>query len=101
MYICNDQPYGFLMVPLEKEGTIPDDLQQLTNLKLEILGDRNSIDVSDNLRKFVRFPPKDTMNFDRIFMINLLRRPEKRKRMINCFNELGMDVEIINAIDGT
>ncbi|XP_025835147.1 glycosyltransferase 25 family member-like isoform X2 [Agrilus planipennis] len=33
-------------------------------------------------------------------MINLLRRPERRKRMMRCFDELGLEVEILDAVDG-
>lgn len=35
--ICNDDIYGFVMVPLESKDTIQQDLQQLMNTKLEIL----------------------------------------------------------------
>lgn len=33
-------------------------------------------------------------------MINLLRRPERRKRMLACFDAIGIEAEIIDAIDG-
>ena len=38
LHVCNDQIYGYLMVPLESQDSLENDLQQLTNLKLEILG---------------------------------------------------------------
>lgn len=37
LFICNDNIYGFIMVPLEEEETIAEDLQRLTNIKTEIL----------------------------------------------------------------
>jgi len=38
LFICNDKVYGFVMVPLENEETIVEDMQRLTNTKVEILG---------------------------------------------------------------
>ena len=37
LHICNDEIYGFLMVPLESQDKIEQDHQQFTNLKLEML----------------------------------------------------------------
>lgn len=38
LYICNDDIYGFVMVPLEQSDSLQLDFMQLTNLKLEVLG---------------------------------------------------------------
>lgn len=38
LYICNDNIYGFVMVPLEQNDSLQLDFMQLTNLKLEVLG---------------------------------------------------------------
>jgi collagen beta-1,O-galactosyltransferase len=56
--------------------------------------------VSELVAQFVSYPERDTMGFDNIYMINLLRRPERRKRMLNCFKELGIHATILNAVDG-
>lgn len=40
------------------------------------------------------------MMFDNIFMINLKRRPDRRKRMNQCFDELGLKVQTVDAVDG-
>lgn len=37
LFVCNEI-YGFIMVPLENEETITEDMQRLTNTKVEILG---------------------------------------------------------------
>lgn len=37
MYICNENVYGFVMVPLDMDETVAEDLQRLTNIKTEIL----------------------------------------------------------------
>lgn len=56
--------------------------------------------LSNNLKQYVTYPEKDTLGLDRIYMINLKRRPERRKRMERLFEELGMQVDTVNAVDG-
>jgi len=56
--------------------------------------------LSDDLKEFVIYPKKDTLGLDHIYMINLLRRPERRRRMQRLFEELGIQAEIIDAVDG-
>jgi len=56
--------------------------------------------LSNDLREFVIYPEKDTLGVDDIYMINLLRRPERRRRMQRLFEELGIRAEIIDAVDG-
>lgn len=59
-----------------------------------------ALPVSDFLADFVSYSTPDTMGFDDVFMINLVRRPERRKRMIDCFKELGIQATLVNAVDG-
>ncbi|XP_050448494.1 glycosyltransferase 25 family member [Cataglyphis hispanica] len=99
LFVCNDEIYGFIMVPLENEETITEDMQRLTNIKVEILA-FNDLPLSDDLKEFVTYPEKDTLGLDHIYMINLLRRPERRSRMHRLFDELGIRAEIIDAVDG-
>nr|CAD7457393.1 unnamed protein product [Timema tahoe] len=101
LYVCNDQVYGFVMVPLEQSDTLQHDYAQLTNLKLEVLAVENPpLPVNELLSKYVRDHRPDTMGFNAIFMINLERRPERRQRMLQCFRELGIQAFTVNAFDG-
>uniref|UniRef100_A0A0C9RI84 AAEL003481_0 protein n=1 Tax=Fopius arisanus TaxID=64838 RepID=A0A0C9RI84_9HYME len=100
LHVCNDEIYGFIMVPLESGDPLEADIEQLTNLKLEILGYQLEIPVSPVLREFVKYSRKDTLGMDHIFMINLERRIERRLRMERCFDELGVEVETLAAVDG-
>ncbi|XP_077275224.1 glycosyltransferase 25 family member isoform X2 [Temnothorax americanus] len=100
LFVCNDDVYGFVMVPLENDETIAEDMQRLTNTKVEILSFSDYLPLSDDLKEFVMYPEKDTLGLDDIYMINLLRRPERRKRMQRLFEELGIRAEIIDAVDG-
>lgn len=56
--------------------------------------------LSENLKQFVTYPEKETLDLDHIYVINLLRRPERRKRMQRLFKELGIQAEITDAVDG-
>lgn len=101
LHVCNDQVYGFIMVPLEADDTLQHDLMQLTNLKLEVLVENDPLPVNlDVFGDFVRLPAKSKLGFDEIYMINLARRTERRERMLHCFDELGLDVQIVDAVDG-
>ncbi|XP_031840467.1 glycosyltransferase 25 family member isoform X5 [Nomia melanderi] len=100
LFICNDDYYGFIMVPLEKGETIADDLELLTNIKTEILTDNDYPPLSKVLEHYVKYPVEDTLGVDNIYMINLLRRPERRNRMHRLFKELGIRAYTVDAIDG-
>lgn len=52
------------------------------------------------LAEYVTEPPKTTLGFDEIFLINLKRRPERRSRMEYSFGQLGLKHKLINAVDG-
>lgn len=110
LFICNDHFYGYITVPLEQTDDLKLDYIQLTNIKLEVI---NQIDERDNFKALeydgkvfsamdivVPYEGKDTLNFSKIFMINLKRRPERRRRMEYCFDELGLDVTTLEAVDG-
>ncbi|RZC38505.1 glycosyltransferase 25 family member, partial [Asbolus verrucosus] len=98
--LCNDDQFGFVMVPLEQDDKLAVDFEQLTNIKLEILTEEEPLVASKLLESYTSLPRKDTLGFDKIFMINLVRRPERRRRMMLCFDELGLHVTILNAVDG-
>ncbi|EFN88899.1 Glycosyltransferase 25 family member [Harpegnathos saltator] len=100
LFVCNDEIYGFVMVPLEKDETIAEDMQRLINTKVEMLAHSDYLPLSEDLKQYVTYPEKDTFNLDYIYMINLLRRPERRRRMQKLFKELGIQAEIIDAVDG-
>lgn len=101
LHICNEEVFGYITVPLEQGEQLSHDLEHLLNVKLEVLNELGeSLKVNNNLQQYITKPQKDTMGFDKIFMINLKRRPDRLRRMLRCFEELGLEVETVEAIDG-
>ncbi|KAL1117321.1 hypothetical protein AAG570_004647, partial [Ranatra chinensis] len=104
MYVCNEEIYGYIMVPLEKDDQLSYDLLQLRNLKLEILADGPPLEPSSNLEEFLLWPEDDSHVRDslveKVYMISLLRRPERRLRMEQCFRELNLTSVTVDAVDG-
>ena len=54
------------------------------------------------LSEFISVAPRQLtkFGFDEIYMINLKRRPERRKRMVATLKDLGIAFKIVDAVDG-
>ncbi|XP_045597644.1 glycosyltransferase 25 family member [Procambarus clarkii] len=101
MYVCNSEVYGFIPPPLDDDQHLDVDLKQLLSIKLEVLIEHPPLPVSTLLAKYVPpLPKKDKAGFDKIYLISLTRRQERRERMSRCFDELGLDVKLFDAVDG-
>ncbi|KXJ78978.1 glycosyltransferase 25 family member [Aedes albopictus] len=100
MHISNSASYGYILVPLEQGDTLEKDMEQLTNAKVYIINEYGAVKLKEDLKHFVKEVPKDKMDVSKIYMINLERRPERRNKMFNNFDELGLDVEFFPAVDG-
>ncbi|XP_037784027.1 glycosyltransferase 25 family member-like [Penaeus monodon] len=101
MYVCNSIIYGFIPPPLDNNQGMDIDLRQLLSIKLEVLVFYPPLPVTPNLAKYVPpMPKKDKLGLDQIYLISLARRHERRERMLQCFDELGLDVKIFDAVDG-
>lgn len=98
--VCNDELFGFIMLPLESHEPLEYDKMTLTNLKVEILVDSSPLSVNEIFLPYIPTMESDKMGLDLIYMINLKRRPERRVRMMESFKELGMDVTVFDAVDG-
>uniref|UniRef100_A0A914Z6R7 Glycosyl transferase family 25 domain-containing protein n=1 Tax=Panagrolaimus superbus TaxID=310955 RepID=A0A914Z6R7_9BILA len=47
------------------------------------------------------YPPTSKFGFDKIYLINLKRRPERLQKMSSIMRHLGIEFEVFEAIDGT
>ncbi|KAI4872281.1 hypothetical protein NFI96_027706 [Prochilodus magdalenae] len=97
MYVCNREHYGFLPVPLKAHQSVEDEEESFTHTISEALID-HIIRPSELL--FVPPGPQDTMGFDEIFLINLKRRKDRRERMLNTLEALGLEATVTDAVDG-
>lgn len=97
MFVTNKEHYGHILAPTESPAH---EVQELLNLKLEVTVDGEPLSISPVLHSFVKSPSKDTLGFDQVYLINLERRPERRKRMEYCFSELGVSFKATSAVDG-
>ena len=61
----------------------------------------SNLPAIDELSSFVQpQPKKDNLGVDNIYLINLERREDRKRKMDNCFDELGIKYEWIKAVDG-
>uniref|UniRef100_A0A0K8VBZ6 Glycosyltransferase 25 family member n=1 Tax=Bactrocera latifrons TaxID=174628 RepID=A0A0K8VBZ6_BACLA len=101
MFISNKLPFGYLMQPLEVNDGLEQDVQQLINIRANIVHDQDEVaPVNAYFEKYITYPNKTKLTLDHIYMINLERRPERRAKMEKLFLELGLDVEYFPAVDG-
>ncbi|XP_078082417.1 procollagen galactosyltransferase 2 [Mustelus asterias] len=99
MYVCNKERYGFLNLPGKPQSTLEDDQLNFVHLMLDAMIDGPPMYPS----RFAYLPPKypDKMTFDEVFLINLQRRPDRRKRMLQTLYEQEIDCKIMDAVDGS
>lgn len=101
LHICNDITFGYILQPLEPGDTLEQDLQQLVNLKGMMVNDLGAVPpLLDYYKHLERKPVKNKLSLDHIYMINLKRRPERRAKMEELFEELGIEAEYFEAVDG-
>ncbi|XP_017043782.1 glycosyltransferase 25 family member [Drosophila ficusphila] len=101
LHICNDINFGYILQPLEPGDNLDHDLQQLVNLRSLMVNELGAVPpLLDYYKHLVKKPEKSKLTLDRIFMINLKRRPERREKMEQLFEELGIETEYFPAVDG-
>ncbi|XP_051893217.1 procollagen galactosyltransferase 1 isoform X2 [Pristis pectinata] len=99
MYVCNKERYGFINIPGKPQSTLEDDNLNFIHLMLDAMIYGPPMLPS----QFTYLPPRypDKMNFDEVYLINLKRRPDRRKRMLQALYEQEIDSKIIDAVDGS
>ncbi|XP_016304272.1 procollagen galactosyltransferase 1-like [Sinocyclocheilus anshuiensis] len=98
MYICNRETYGYFPVPLRSHNTLQDEVDSFLHSLLEVMVRNPPSEPS----VYLSLPPKqsDKMGFDEVFMINLLRRSDRRERMLRTLYEQEIACKITAAVDG-
>lgn len=100
LFVDNQEVWGFLPPPIEDHTDVGALEQDFVDLELESLIEGRGFSESSYLYQFVQRPPKSSLGVDKVFVINLYRRTERRKRMLKCLEVLGIEAEIWNATDG-
>lgn len=100
MTVSNSHAYGYILVPLDHDEPLSKDIQQLVNIKVNIINYFDEIKIQPELKKFIKYPEKSKLSFSEIYMINLKRRPERRMKMEATMKELGLDFTYFEAVDG-
>lgn len=97
MHILNTEVFGFMRRPNDYQN-LDHAAQDFTNFKLENLVDHPPIIYSEYVPRLPAV--KDNLGLDAVFMIGLVRRPERRNRMISCLDELDFNYTLFDAVDG-
>ena len=106
LYICNEVFFGYIMEPMSEGDILDLELDKLYNLKLMIFSQNGGklLKIDDEFEEYdvkYRSNVSDFSNrIDHIFVINLKRRFQRRKRMQSLMAYLKFDVEIFDAFDG-
>ena len=99
MYVNNEQTWGFIPPNIDGVGN-QFQSQEAIDLELESLVEGFSFPIGKGLKKFVRRPEKDSLSFDNIYIINLMRREERQIRMSKSLEVLGLKAQFWTATDG-
>lgn len=100
LFICNDLHYGYIPIPLEEDQALINDQDQILNVKLFAISRGEPLPLLTYFSRDMEYPDMWNYGCDKIFMINLARRTERKQLMMQSFKELGMAVTIIEAVDG-
>lgn len=100
MYVDNHQVYGFLMPPIDKLS-LERQKRNLVDLELECLAELGRrFEVTNGLEQFHQATTPNDLRVDRVYVINLERRTERREYMRSVCDLLGLDCHFISAVDG-
>ena len=101
LHVCNLNDYGYVMLPLEENQELEADLPNLVNLKMQIVADWKPLPYEQDLKQYLMQEPlKDKLDVDNIYFVNLERRPDRRIKMEHCFDQLGIERQLVEAVDG-
>ncbi|XP_046336302.1 inactive glycosyltransferase 25 family member 3-like [Haliotis rufescens] len=97
-HVMNSEYFGTVQVPMDESYSLEFEKDQFTHTKLEAMVEGPELYHSPH----VSLPniPADMLGFDQVYVINLLRRPERRQRMIATMYDLGIQVKFVDAVDG-
>ncbi|NXE46432.1 GT253 glycosyltransferase, partial [Casuarius casuarius] len=99
VHVCNQQRFGYINVPVKAHQTLEDERVNFVHLTLEAMVDGPPMQRSRHISLLPK--PLTKMGFDEIFLINLVRRPDRRRRMLDSLRELEIAPRVVDAVDGS
>ncbi|XP_077575711.1 procollagen galactosyltransferase 1-like [Stigmatopora nigra] len=98
MFVCNRETFGYFPVPVRSHATLQDEAESFLHAHLEIMVRNPPLQYSS----FLTIPPKQLgkIGFDELFMINLVRRADRRERMLRTLHEMELSCKVVPAVDG-
>ncbi|XP_006119070.2 inactive glycosyltransferase 25 family member 3 isoform X1 [Pelodiscus sinensis] len=99
IYVCNQERFGYINVPVKPHQTLEDERINFVHLILEAMVDGPPMYPSEHVSLHPKHLGK--MGFDEIFLINLVRRPDRRQRMLSSLHELEIEPLVVDAVDGS
>jgi len=101
LHICNDHRYGAVMLPLEDDQELEMDRQVLLYTLMEMTARHDPIAVDPLFIKYVEETPERTkLGLDNVYLINLERRDDRYSRMKFNLDLIGVDFQLVPAVDG-
>lgn len=101
LHVCNEKEYGMILVPLEDHQTLEEDFPNMQNTLVEITAKSGILRMEPALKRFLpALPLRTKLGLDEIYMINLERRPDRKKRMEYVFSILGIEYSTVVGVDG-
>ncbi|XP_032818430.2 procollagen galactosyltransferase 1-like [Petromyzon marinus] len=98
MYVCNQRVFGYLEVPTRPHLSHEDAVDNFVHAHLEIMLERGPLETSPHVYVPPRVP--DKMGFDEMFVISLVRRADRRVRILRALHEQELKAKVIDAVDG-
>ena len=95
--VCNENSYGYIMLPLNDDQNMEDDLMNLSNLRIEMFAYGHGLPKEEHKKSNLA---KDTLGTDQVYLINLDRRPDRMENMKAILDELQIKYKRVNAVDG-
>ncbi|XP_046845706.1 procollagen galactosyltransferase 1-like [Xenia sp. Carnegie-2017] len=97
-YVLNKEPYGNLIQPVSWRSSLHYTQMKFQHTKLELIVD--DIEMVESAYLPVAYPIADKAGFDEVFVINLARRPDRRKKMKLSLQLLGINATFVDGYDG-
>ncbi|XP_050389095.1 procollagen galactosyltransferase 1-A isoform X2 [Patella vulgata] len=97
MFILNTRYFGKVMVQLDSQYSLGEEIEQFAYLRIETMVEGPPLYRSKHV--YVPPIPQSKLGFDEIYILHLLRRPERKTIMRNTLYGLGIDFIFFDASD--